>query len=259
MSSEVAPARPVVGISCYVEDVDRSPWMAQHSAVLPHRYVEHLERAGALVVVLPPRHDADEAMAAEVLARLDAVVIAGGADVEADRYGADPHPASQSPRPDRDTWEIALCRASAAMDLPALGICRGMQVMAVASGARLEQHVPDRVGHDSHCPQPGQYTSHHASPVEGTRLAGILGTDPLQVPTYHHQAVQAQTLEGSGWVPSAWHADGTLEAMEDPSPAFRVAVQWHPEAGDDPRLFEALVAAARARRASHGPTSRRTS
>jgi putative glutamine amidotransferase len=242
--------RPVVGVSCYVEDVDRSPWRAQHSAVLPHGYVDHLERAGALVVVLPPRPDADEAMAAEVLSRLDAVVIAGGADVEADRYGADPHPTSQRPRRDRDTWELALCRASAAMDLPALGICRGMQVMAVASGARLEQHLPDRVGHDSHCPRPGEYTTHHATPVEGSRLAGILGTHPLQVPTYHHQAVRAETLEGSGWVPSAWHADGTLEAMEDPSPTFRVAVQWHPEAGDDPRLFEALVEAARARLAA---------
>ncbi len=247
------PVRPVVGVSCYVEDVDRRPWVAQRSAVLPHRYVEQLERAGALVVVLPPRPDADEAMAAEVLSRLDGLVIAGGADVEADRYGADPHPTSQSPRPDRDAWELALCRASASMDLPALGICRGMQVMAVASGARLEQHLPDRVGHESHSPEPGVYASHHASAVAGSRLAGILGTDELDVPTYHHQAVVADTLEGSGWVPSAWHADGTLEAMEDPSPRFRVAVQWHPEAGEDPRLFEALVEAARERLAdSHG-------
>lgn len=247
MSTPEHPVRPVVGVSCYVEDVDRSPWVAQRSAVLPHRYVEQLERAGALVVVLPPRPDADEAMAAEVLSRLDAVVIAGGADVQADRYGADPHPTSQSPRPDRDAWELALCRASADLDLPALGICRGMQVMAVAAGARLEQHVPDRVGHESHNPRPGEYASHHARPVEGSRLADLLGTEPLQVPTYHHQAVVPETLEGSGWVASAWHEDGTLEAMEDPSPTFRVAVQWHPEAGEDPRLFDALVAAARAR------------
>ncbi|MFQ6170183.1 gamma-glutamyl-gamma-aminobutyrate hydrolase family protein [Oryzobacter sp. R7] len=249
------PARPVIGVSCYVEDVDRRPWVAQRSAVLPHRYVEQLERAGAVVVVLPPRSDADEAMALEVLERLDAVVIAGGADVAADRYGADPHPTSQSPRPDRDAWELALCRASATLELPALGICRGMQVMAVAAGARLEQHVPDRVGHDSHCPRPGEYASHHATPVEGSRLADLLGTDPLQVPTYHHQAVVPETLDGSGWVPSAWHEDGTLEAMEDPSPGFRVAVQWHPEAGDDPRLFEALVEAARRRRADARSTS----
>lgn len=251
MRTAARATRPVVGVSCYVEEVDRSPWVAQHSAVLPHRYVDHLERAGALVVVLPPRPDADEAMAEEVLARLDAVVLAGGADVGADRYGAEPHPSSQAPRPDRDAWEIALARASATAGLPALGICRGMQVMAVAAGARLEQHVPDRVGHDSHCPKPGEYASHHATPVEGSRLAGILGTDPLQVPTYHHQAVVPETLEGTGWLPSAWHEDGTLEAMEDPAPSFRVAVQWHPEAGDDPRLFEALVEAARARLAPH--------
>ena len=129
--------------------------------------------------------------------------------------------------------------------------------MAVASGGRLEQHVPDRVGHESHNPKPGEYASHHATPVEGTRLAAILGTDPLQVPTYHHQAVEAETLEGSGWRASAWHADGTLEAMEDASTTFRVAVQWHPEAGDDQRLFDALVDAARASRAAravHGTT-----
>ena len=247
--------RPVVGVSCYVEDVDRSPWVAQRSAVLPHRYVEHLEQAGALVVILPPREDADEAMALEVLERLDGVVIAGGADVEADRYGAEPHPTSQSPRPDRDAWELALCRASATLDLPALGICRGMQVMAVAAGASLEQHVPERVGHESHCPEPGVYSSHHATAVGGSRLAALLGTEALDVPTYHHQAVMADSLAGSGWVPSAWHEDGTLEAMEDPSPAFRMAVQWHPEAGDDPRLFVALVEAARARMATARPSA----
>lgn len=254
----MSAVRPVVGISCYVEDVDRSPWVAQHSAVLPHRYIDHLERAGALVVVLPPRPDADESMAAAVLSRLDAVVIAGGADVDAARYGAEPHPTAQPARPDRDAWEIALARASGAEGLPTLGICRGMQVMAVASGGRLEQHLPDRVGHDSHCPRPGEYASHHATPVRGSRLAAVLGTDPLQVPTYHHQAVIPESLEGTGWKASAWHEDGTLEAMEDPAPGFRLAVQWHPEAGDDPRLFEALVAAARSRAettAAPAPTS----
>ena len=126
-----------------------------------------------------------------------------------------------------------------------LGICRGMQVMAVAAGASLVQHVPDVVGHEAHLPRPGEYSSHHATPVAGTRLAELLGTDPLAVPTYHHQAVQPETLEDTAYRPSAWHADGTLEAMEDPSSAFRVAVQWHPEAGEDTRLFDALVAAAR--------------
>ncbi len=242
--------RPVIGVTCYVEDVDRHPWTAQRSVVLPHRYVDHLQRAGALAVVLPPRPDADDDLALAVLERLDGLVIAGGADVEAGRYGAPPHSTSQAPRPDRDAWELALARVSAAIDLPVLGVCRGMQVMAVEAGGVLDQHLPDVVGHDAHCPRPGEYTSHHATPVAGTRLADLLGSDPLDVPTYHHQAVLPASLEGTAYRLSAWHADGTLEGMEDPTSGFRLAVQWHPEAGDDGRLFEALVAAAAARRSS---------
>ena len=181
--------RPVIGVSCYVEDVDRAPWVAQRSAVLPHGYVDHLERAGALVVVLPPRPDADDDLAAAVLARLDGLVIAGGADVEAARYGAPPHITSQDPRPDRDAWELALARVSKVARMPVLGICRGMQVMAVAGGAALEQHLPDVVGNDEHCPAPGVYAHHLVTPVSGTRLAGILGDGPLDVPTYHHPAL----------------------------------------------------------------------
>ena len=218
--------------------------MAQRSAVLPHGYVAHLEDAGALAVVLPPRPDADDALAGSVLDRLDGLILVGGADVEATRYGAAPHPTSQRPRRDRDAWELALARVSAERDLPVLGICRGMQVMAVAAGGVLEQHLPDVVGHESHCPRPGEYSSHHAQPVEGTLLARLLGTRLLDVPTYHHQAVRPESLEGTAYRASAWHADGTLEAMEDPAARFRVAVQWHPEAGEDGRLFEALVAAA---------------
>ena len=243
-------SRPVIGVSAYVEPVDRSVWVQQHSAVLPHRYVDHLERAGAIAVILPPRRDADDDMAGAVLARLDGLVIAGGADIESVHYDAEPHPTAQPPRADRDAWELALSRVSYERGLPVLGICRGMQVMAVAAGASLVQHLPEVVGHDAHCPRPGEYATHHATPVEGTRLAAVLGTHELDVPTYHHQAVDAQTLEGTAYRPAAWHADGTLEAMEDPSSGFRLAVQWHPEAGDDGRLFDALVAAAVDRRAS---------
>ena len=237
--------QPVIGVSCYVEDIDRAPWTSQHSAVLPHGYLDHLERAGALVVILPPRPDAADDLAAAVLARLDGLVIAGGADVEARHYGAPAHATSQDPRPDRDAWELALARVSQERQTPVLGICRGMQVMAVAAGGSLQQHLPAVVGHEAHCPRPGSYSSHSVTPVDGSRLAAILGGEALDVPTYHHQAVQAQSLEGTAYEPSAWHADGTLEGMEDPASPFRMAVQWHPEAGDDPRLFEALVASAR--------------
>jgi putative glutamine amidotransferase len=243
--SAVGAARPVIGLTCYVEDVDRSPWVGQRSAVLPYPYVEKVQRAGGLAVVLPPREDVDEVMAERVLERLDGLVVGGGADVHATRYDAEAHPSAQDPRHDRDEWEIALVRAARVLDLPVLGICRGMQVLAVAAGAGLDQHLPDLVGHEAHCPRPGVYASHHVVPVPGTRLADLLGTGPLDVPTYHHQAVRAPTLAGSGWVPSAWHEDGTLEAMEDPSGRYRVAVQWHAEEEPGAALFEGLVTAAR--------------
>ncbi len=237
--------RPVIGISCYVEKIDRAPWVQQWSAVLPHMYIDHVEAAGGAAVILPPRLDADEHLARDVLALVDGLILAGGADIESSRYGQPPHPTAQSPRPDRDSWELALARVSHAVDLPTLAICRGMQVMAVAAGGALEQHLPERVGHDDHLPEPGVYAAHAVSPVAGTRLAGLLGAAPLDVPTYHHQGVVADSLGGTTYVIDAWHADGTPEGMEDPSSAFRLAVQWHPEAGEDPRLFEALIAAAR--------------
>ena len=235
--------RPVIGVTAYVEPVSRGDWSGQHSAVVPHDYVAAIERAGGIAVVLPPRPDADDALVRELLARLDAVVIAGGADVEPSRYAAQPHPSVQDPRPDRDEFELAVARVTAELRLPLLGICRGMQVMAVAAGGTLEQHLPDRVGHTAHSPTVGVYASHHVSVVDGTHLADVLGTDELDVPTYHHQAV----VEHPGYVVSAWHEDGTVEAMEDPSVPFRLAVQWHPEAGTDGRLFAALVGAADSR------------
>ncbi len=239
--------RPVIGISCYVEAIDRDPWRAQLSAVLPQMYLAHVERAGGLPVVLPPpapgsvsEAELDE-LAAAVLDRVDGLILAGGADVEASRYAAAPHPTSQSPRRDRDAWEIALARAAETRDMPLLGICRGMQVMAVAAGGRLAQHLPDEVGSVEHLPTPGVYTAHRVTPVSGTSVASILGPGEVTVPTYHHQGVASYP----GYVPAAWHADGTLEAMEAAAARFRLAVQWHPEAGSDGRLFVALIEAAR--------------
>ncbi|GGL41334.1 gamma-glutamyl-gamma-aminobutyrate hydrolase family protein [Phycicoccus endophyticus] len=238
--------RPLVGITSYVEEVDRAPWVGQRSVVLPYRYVAQVEAAGGVAVVLPPRPDVDEAMARAVLERVDALVVGGGADVAPALYGADPHPSSQDARPDRDRWESALVRAAEEGDLPMLGICRGMQVMAVAAGGRLEQHVPDRVGHEGHSPTPGRYAVHAVEPAPGTVLAGIVGAGALDVPTYHHQAVVPESLAGTGWRAAAWHEDGTLEAMESPSGRFRLAVQWHAEEAEGAELFAALVTAAAA-------------
>lgn len=234
-------SRPVIGITTYVESASQGAWLDVPSAMIPHSYVRKIEEAGGIALLIPPRLDGDEELVRDMLARFDGVVIAGGADVAPELYAADRHPSVQASRPDRDAMEITIARVAAALDLPVLGICRGMQVMAVAAGGELEQHVPERVGHDDHAPAPATYGSHPVEVVAGTVTASILGAE-VDVPSYHHQSV----LTHPGYVPSAWAPDGTLEAMEDAGASFRVAVQWHPEEGDDPRLFVAFVAAARA-------------
>ncbi len=234
--------RPIIGITAYVEPATRGDWADVPSALVPHSYVRKVEEAGGIALLVPPRLDGSEDLVREVLGRLDGLVIAGGADVAPELYDAERHPTVQASRPDRDATEVALARATGELDLPLLGICRGMQVMAVAAGGRLEQHTPERVGHDDHSPGPATYGRHPVHTVAGTRVAEVLGAS-VDVPSYHHQSV----LSHPGYVASAWADDGTLEAMEDPSGSFRLAVQWHPEEGEDPRLFEALVAAARLR------------
>ncbi len=237
--------RPVIGLTAYVEPVDRGVWIDQRSVVLPHDYVAKIEAAGGLAVVLPPRGDLTDGLAQELLARLDGLVVTGGADVESATYGQDPHAWAQEARPERDRSELVLVRVARRLGMPILGICRGMQIMAVEAGGTLEQHVPDRVGHDEHSPRPGVFGRHGVDLVAGSRLAALLGPR-VDVHSYHHQAVATHP----GYAAVGHAPDGTLEAMEavssaaDLADSFCVGVQWHPEPGDDERLFVALVAAA---------------
>ncbi|WP_153502624.1 gamma-glutamyl-gamma-aminobutyrate hydrolase family protein [Cumulibacter manganitolerans] len=233
--------RPVIGVTCYVEPASWGAWRGVSVALLPQRYVDHVHRAGGRAVLVPPlsstgalNDTADEA--ATLLDRLDGLVVAGGADVEPARYSAEPHPTVQPSRPDREASELALVTAALAADVPLLGICRGMQVMAVQDGGTLEQHLPDRIGHERHSPGPGRYGVHVVNVLPGTRLADILG-DSVDVSTYHHQGVTRHP----SYTASAYADDGVLEAMERIDRRFCLAVQWHPEEGDDNRLFEALV------------------
>jgi len=231
-------AQPIIGITCYVEEAVRGVWASMTHALLPYSYVLKIERAGGIAVLIPPRVDADVQMARAVVSRLDGLMLAGGVDIEPSRYAAQPHPSVQEARPDRDAFELALAQVTRELDTPVLGVCRGMQVMAVAAGGTLEQHLPDLVGHDEHSPAPGVYGTHTVRTVEGTRVSALLGQQ-VAIPSYHHQSVASHP----GYVPAAWAPDGTLEAMEHPPSRFRLAVQWHPEAGQDDRLFDAFVKA----------------
>ncbi|MEO8850921.1 MAG: gamma-glutamyl-gamma-aminobutyrate hydrolase family protein [Allobranchiibius sp.] len=232
--------RPAIGITSYLEPVDRAPWRGQLSVTLPATYAEKVIAAGGLPMVIPPMPGADADWARQVLGRLDGLIISGGADVESARYGAAPDASSQEARPDRDGSELALAAASREIDLPTLGICRGMQIMAVEAGGTLIQHLPDVVGHEGHCPSPGMWSNHEVVTEPGTLLAQLLGPQ-VSCPTYHHQGVAT----APGYEIVARAEDGVIEGLHDHSARWRLGVQWHPEQGEDLRLFEALVAAAR--------------
>ncbi|MBA2769121.1 MAG: gamma-glutamyl-gamma-aminobutyrate hydrolase family protein [Sporichthyaceae bacterium] len=225
---------PVVGITTYVEQARWGVWDLP-AAVLPFRYVERVEAAGGRAVLLPPSAATDGA----VLDRLDAVVFAGGADLDPQLYGETPHAETTGLRPERDAAEVPLMRAALDRDLPTLGICRGMQILSVVCGGSLVQHLPDVVGHEGHRPSPGVYGLHAVRLQPGSRAAAILG-ERVNVPSYHHQGLASPgSLTVTGWAD-----DDSPEVVEDPDRRFALGVLWHPEASDDLRLFTALVGAA---------------
>lgn len=230
--------QPIIGISTYREPASWLAWEQVPAALIPACYVDALREGGGLPVLIPPLGPGDNA--GELMSRFDALVIAGGADVNPARYGEDPHPRTTGWRDDRDVSEYALLDAAEDLGLPVLGICRGMQVMAARAGGRLQQHVPDLVGNDTHSPGPGLYGPVEIATVPGTRLAGIVG-ERLVARCHHHQSV----AEHPGFELSARAPDGTPEAMEAPGDRFVMAVQWHPETDTDLRLFQALARATR--------------
>jgi putative glutamine amidotransferase len=225
--------RPIIGITTYVEPASWSDWHDLEATLIPHGYVQAVTSAGGRAVLLPP-DDAD----AGVLRVLDGLVLAGGADVAPELYGASPGPLTDS-RPGRDSAEMLLARAALDADLPILGVCRGMQLLAVAAGGGLHQHLPDVVGHEKHRPAPGVYGNQQARFAGGSRIAAVMGDD-AEINCYHHQGVaDPGTLTVTGRT-----EDGLPEAVEDPARRFVLGVQWHPEASRDRRLFAALVEAA---------------
>ena len=235
--------RPIVGITSYVEPASWGVWIDQDAALIRKSYVDAVTAAGARAVILPP-DDTD----ADVLRALDALIIAGGADLGPDLYGEEPGPLTRS-RPDRDRGESLLLKAALATDLPVLGICRGMQLLAVTYGGRLHQHLPDVVGSDKHRPGLGVYGWHGITLSPGSLAAEVAGDGPegdgrVEVNTYHHQGV----ADPGSLSVTAWADDGVVEAVEDPTKRFVLGVQWHPEEAGERRIFESLVDAARTAR-----------
>jgi putative glutamine amidotransferase len=241
---------PVIGITTYEVEASWGAWKAR-AAVLPYTYVNAVRRSGGRAVLLPPGGDQEEASA--TVAGLDGLVVSGGPDIDPVRYGAARHPETQPAVTGRDAWDLALAGSAIARGVPLLAICRGMQVLNVCRGGTLHQHVPDLVGHARHDGPSAGYGRHKVRVSPGSMLAGILPHDDhFEVPTHHHQAVD---LLGDGLKAVAWEEDGLVEAVEagpsalDGLPGFVLGVQWHPEQGDDRRLFAALVGAATERTA----------
>ncbi|MBV9140243.1 MAG: gamma-glutamyl-gamma-aminobutyrate hydrolase family protein [Pseudonocardiales bacterium] len=234
-----APRRPVIGLTTYTEQVRCLAWDVEAS-LLPSTYVAAIIRSCGVPVLLPPvDHAADV-----VLGALDGLVLAGGGDLDAAAYGEAAHPANAGVRPARDAFELALLRAALDRDLPTLAVCRGTQLLNVALGGSLTQHLPDVLGHHAHRPAPGVCGPVQVRLAAHSRVARILGTE-VQVLCQHHQALGrvAGDLDVVGWA-----QDGTVEAVELPGHTFVLGVQWHPEEDTtDDRLFAALITACVAR------------
>ncbi|MEV5830142.1 gamma-glutamyl-gamma-aminobutyrate hydrolase family protein [Spirillospora sp. NPDC052242] len=229
---------PLIGVTACQEPARWGMWVRE-AALLPVAYPRWVERAGAVPVLLPPAASLRGVDA--LVERLDGIVLAGGGDVDPELYGAERHPETDPPQPQRDRFELALARAVVDADVPFLAICRGLQILNVARGGTLVQHLPEAVGHEGHAPVRGRMGSHAVRIAPNSVLGKVLG-ESAEVPTLHHQAVGRL---GKGLAAVAWADDQVVEAAELQGHRFGVAVQWHPEEGEDGRLFEALVSAAR--------------
>ena len=228
--------RPLIGITSYAEEIRWGVW-TEEAALVPLAYVRAVDRAGGRALVVPPAEDGLD----ETLAALDGVIFSGGGDLDPGLYDADRHPETDAPRAARDAAELRMLRAALDRDMPVLAICRGSQVLNVARGGDLVQHLPEAVGHDRHRHTPGAFADHDVNVAPGSRLGAVVG-DRAPVKSHHHQAYGRI---GEGLREVAWAEDGVVEGLEDPEKRFVLGVLWHPEEGEDAALFEALVVEAR--------------
>jgi putative glutamine amidotransferase len=224
--------KPIVGITSYAEEVTWGAW-TETAALVPISYVRAIERAGGRPLVVPPSEDSIE----DTLRVLDGIVFSGGSDLDPELYEAERHPETDEARQVRDRAEMALLSAALECDMPVLAVCRGSQVLNVARGGNLVQHLPEVLGHERHRHTPGEWSDHDVKVEPESRVGRLLG-NRAPVKSHHHQGYGRI---GEGLRETGWAEDGTVEALEDPSKRFAVGVLWHPEEGEDMSLFEALV------------------
>jgi putative glutamine amidotransferase len=238
--------RPVVGIATALETASYGVWVGGPCALLQFSYIEAIQRAGAMALMLPPDPTLVE-NPDEVLDRIDALVLAGGCDVDPARYGQEQHPETVGLVPARDEFEFALLERAIERDLPTLCVCRGMQVLNVLRGGTLIQHLPDVLAHDEHRRNLGTFegNDHDVALAPGSLAAQAAGGEVTMTKSHHHQAIDEL---GDGLVITGRATDDDLaEAIELPDASFVLGVQWHPEADPSSRVMQALVEEARQR------------
>ena len=235
-------SKPLIGITTYLQRAQTGVWDVR-AAFLPEVYFAAVVTAGGVPVLLPPQL-LDGGVAGQVMSRLDGLIVAGGLDVEASRYGAHAHAEADPPSRIRDDWDDALLTAAIETQVPFLAICRGIQVLNVNRGGTLHQHLPEVIGDDRYSGENGVFKRNEVEVASGSQIASSIGAGPHTVQSYHHQALDAI---GNGLRVVASSPEGVVQAVELEGVPFGVGVQWHPEqdAADDARLFESLVEAAR--------------
>ena len=231
--------RPNIGVTAATERVSYGVWKEMSAYISPTSYVRAVQRAGGRAVLLPPDPE-DVENPASVLGLIDALIVTGGAgDLDPALYGQEPHPETGPIHEERDAYELALVRAAIERETPTLGICRGMQVLNVAYGGGIEQHLPDILGHEEHRHTPGTFADHEVRLEPGSLAARAASAELTAVKSHHHQGIREI---GDGLLTTGWAVeDDTIEALEDPSHQFVLGVLWHPEEDEKSRLIEALV------------------
>ena len=234
-------ARPLIGVCAAIERASFGVWNDEPATLLPLSYSRAIHGAGGMMAMLPPDRRASEDPG-ELLDRIDALVLGGGADIDPESQGVEAHPETVGTNPDRDSFEIALARGALQRGIPLLGVCRGMQVINVACGGTLDQHIPDRLGHEIHRPVPGAWAEHEVRIEPGSLAAEAAGTERLTVKSHHHQGIDriADKLTATAWATD----DETVEAIESGGAGFALGVLWHPEEDATDAIIPALVSRA---------------
>ncbi len=234
--------RPLIGVCAAVENAHFGAWKDEPTVLLPLSYPRAIHGAGGMIAILPPDRNAT-VDPAELLDRIDALVLGGGSDIDPETHGSDPHAETVGTNPDRDRFEVALALGALERGMPLLGVCRGMQILNVACGGTLDQHLPDRLGHDRHRPEPGSWAEHDVRIEPGSLAASAAGTEHLTVKSHHHQGVDAIP---DGLTASAWATDDeSVEAIESAADGgFVLGVLWHPEEDPADAIIPALISRA---------------